>query len=104
MYCKENMALNKKYQDQLLKIIHPYIPKCTIYLFGSRAQDTEKAGSDVDIAIDAGSIIKHKIILNILNDIDDTTIPMKVDIIDLQNVKENFKKEVLSQGIIIWKN
>lgn len=98
------MALNKKYQDQLLEIIHKYVPKCTIYLFGSRAQDVEKAGSDVDIAIDAGSIIEHKLILNILNDIDDTTIPMKVDIVDLQNVKENFKKEVLSEGIIIWKN
>ena len=98
------MAFKKKYQDQIITIIRNYVPQCTIYLFGSRAADEETPGSDVDIAIDAGNVIEHKYILRILNDIDDTTIPMSVDIVDLHNVKEDFKKEVLAQGIIIWKN
>ena len=87
----------------MLFIFYKYIPNCTIYLFGSRAIGKERSGSDVDIAIDAGKKIPHDIILKILIDIDETTIPMKVDLVDLYNVSEDFKKEVLSEGII-WKN
>ena len=96
------MTLKKKYKEQLLKIIDKYIPNCTVYLFGSRAIDAERPGSDIDLAVDAGKIIPHKKILKILIDIDDTTIPMSVDIVDLHNVAEDFKKEIISKGIV-WK-
>ena len=95
------MALAKKYQEQLADIIIKHIPHCTIYLFGSRSTDKERPGSDADLALDSGKKIPHKTILQILIDIEDSTIPMSIDLVDLHSVSEKFKKEVLSEGIIL---
>ena len=97
------MALQTKYKEQLIEIIHKYLPNAIIYLFGSRAIDKEKAGSDIDIALDIGQEIPRNLILKILNDIDDTSIPMKIDLIDMHVVQENLKKDILREGIK-WTN
>jgi uncharacterized protein len=97
------MALDKKYQQQLISIIKKYVPKCTIYLFGSRARNQEKQGSDIDLAVDAGNKIPREHILKILVEIEDTTIPMSIDLVDINDVSDDFKKQILSKGII-WNN
>ena len=74
-----------------------------MYLFGSRATKKNKPGSDIDIALDNGKNIPYDTILSILVEIDDTTIPVKVDIVDLQSVQEDFKNDVLQEGIR-WTN
>ncbi|MBD3231470.1 nucleotidyltransferase domain-containing protein [Candidatus Dependentiae bacterium] len=97
------MPLKKKYQDQLITIIHKHLPKCTIYLFGSQATGKNIHGSDIDIAVDMGKPIPYNIILKILVDIDDTTIPMKVDVVDLQTAPDNLKQDIIHEGIK-WTN
>lgn len=96
------MALTEKYKEELLSIIDKYIPNCSVYLFGSRAIDKEYPGSDIDLAIDAGEKIDHSIILRILNDIDDTNIPMEIDIVDFQAAPSKLQKDILNEGIR-WK-
>jgi len=97
------MALKEKYKKKLLAIIHKYLPNCKVYLFGSRAINKEHAGSDIDIAFDIGKKISDDIISKILIDIEDTHIPMEVDIVDFQTVPEELKKDILIEGIV-WKN
>ena len=97
------MSLDKKYKNKLLSIINTYLPNCTVYLFGSRATDTEYEGSDIDLALDAGTPIAHRTILKILDDIDDTTIPLEVDIVDLQTAPTELKSEIKEKGIQ-WTN
>ena len=97
------MALNKKYKDKLISIIHKHIPGCTIYLFGSRALDTERSGSDIDISLDAGKIIDHRKILAIQLDFDETNIPMKMDLVDLNTASQELKDDILHEGIK-WTN
>ena len=41
-----------RYKNELISIIHSYLPGCTIYLFGSRAIGKERPGSDIDLAVD----------------------------------------------------
>lgn len=97
------MALNEKYKQELITIIHKHVPQCTIYLFGSRAINKEYAGSDIDIALDAGKTIDNKKLLAIQLDFDETTIPMELDLVDLQTVSQELKNDVLREGIK-WTN
>lgn len=97
------MVVNIRHQEELLKIIHKYLPHCKVWLFGSRAVNKESPGSDIDLALDNGEPIEWNIITKILIDIDETTIPMSVDLVDLHNVADDFKKAVLKEGIS-WTN
>jgi len=97
------MALKEKYKQELLAIITKYLPQCKVYLFGSRALNKEHAGSDIDIALDNKEKISHDIISKISIDIEDTHIPMEIDIVDFQVAPEELKKDILSEGIV-WKN
>ncbi|KKQ33394.1 MAG: polymerase beta domain protein region protein [candidate division TM6 bacterium GW2011_GWF2_37_49] len=97
------MAVKKRYQDELISIIHKHLPNCTIYLFGSRATGKERPGSDIDLAVNIGSSIPYQTLLKILVDIDDTTIPLKIDLVDLSTVDPDFRKNVLKEGIK-WTN
>jgi predicted nucleotidyltransferase len=94
------MAIAENYKNELISIVHKYLPKSMIYLFGSRALNKERAGSD--IAVDASHKIDHSI-LKILIDIDDTTIPMKVDLVDLYSASADLKHDILCEGIE-WTN
>lgn len=93
------MTLNTKYQDKLLTIINKFLPGCTVYLFGSRARDQEVTGSDIDVALDTGAPIAYKTMLNLEMAIDETTIPMKVDVVDIHRVDSALKAEILREGI-----
>lgn len=94
------MAVQAHHKAMLLKIIHHYLPDCKVWLFGSRARNQEGRGSDIDLALDNGQKIPWEIITRMLVDIDETTLPMKVDLIDLYTVDEDFKKQALSEGIL----
>lgn len=97
------MALKKKYQDELVAIIHKHIQPCAIYLFGSRAIDREYVGSDIDLALDAGKPIASTTLLAIEMEIDETTIPMKVDLVDFQTAPAELKNDIMREGIL-WTN
>ena len=84
----------------LLPIISKHVPKCTVYLFGSRARGEHREGADMDVAIDAGIPIDSKIILRIKQDIDDSRIPVFVDVIDVHSVSDRMRKEIERDGIV----
>lgn len=90
------------YKKQLLEIIEKHVPGCKIILFGSRAAGTQREGSDIDVCLDAGHPIAFDTILDIYVDLDETTIPVKVDLIDMYTADEKIKQEILKKGIR-WK-
>lgn len=92
-----------KYQKKLITIIHKYVPKSKIYLFGSRARKQHHVGSDIDLAIDAQKALEIGVLGNIKEEIEESTIPFFVDIIDLNNIDADMKEEILKDGII-WSN
>jgi predicted nucleotidyltransferase len=88
------------YQVELLAIIKKYIPNCTVYLFGSRARRKHHVGSDIDLAIDAHQVLDSGVIGNIKEEIEESTIPYFVDVIDFNDVSADMKEEILKDGII----
>lgn len=97
------MGVSEKYQKELILIISKYLPGASIYLFGSRAREDHSPTSDIDLAVDAGLVIDYSVLMKILMDIDDTTIPMGVDLVDMQLAPKALKANILKEGVK-WTN
>lgn len=96
-------VIDKKYKDLFLQIITKHTPDCKVYLFGSRAKGTSAESSDVDLAIDCGDEISPKIMGLIKEDIEESTIPYFVDVVDFNVADEELKKQIIKHGIL-WKS
>jgi len=77
--------------------------KVQIVLFGSRARQDHVSFSDVDIGIlPCEKLSKTKLTL-LKEKIEDSNIPYKVDVVDLSEVSEDFRKEILKDAVV-WKD
>lgn len=85
-------------QQVLIRIIKKHLPMVKIYLFGSRARGDNSPSSDIDIALDVGRKIDLYELSLIKEEIEESTIPFTVDFIDLYNISEDFKKNILKDG------
>ena len=65
-------------------------PDAKFYIFGSRAKGKYREYSDVDIAIDCPDMTDEEK-WKLQSDFENSTFPYKVDIVDLNTVKEYFK-------------
>jgi len=64
-----------------------------VYVFGSRAEGTAQKFSDLDLAIDFnGKKMPEGIKFELENFFEASNISMRVDIVDLNAISENFKK------------
>lgn len=90
-------------QQRILEIITKYLPKAQIYLFGSRARKDNTPQSDIDIAIDNKIKIDFYTLSNIKEEIEESTIPFTVDVVDLNNISKELKDQILKDKIL-WKN
>lgn len=92
-----------RYKKILLGIIYKELTGCKVYLFGSRATKKHKPGSDIDLALDMGVAIDPKKIYIIEDKIEETTIPLHVDLVDLYTASGKFREEIEREGIL-WKS
>lgn len=88
------------YKNEILAIITKHVPRAKIYLFGSRAKKTNHPGSDIDIAVDAGFVLDRHLIGDIKEEIENSTIPFFVDVVDLQAVSEQMRDQILKDGVL----
>jgi len=64
-----------------------------VYVFGSRAEGTAREYSDLDLAIDFnGQKMPDEIRFELENFFEASNIKMRVDIVDLNAISENFRK------------
>lgn len=93
----------ERYKKTVLDIIHKQLPNAEVYLFGSRARGDDRTGSDIDIALDAGCLIDQKSLFHISEDLENSTIPFFIDVVDLHNVAEDFKA-FIQKDMVLWKS
>lgn len=71
-----------------------------VWLFGSRARGDAQPGSDVDIAIESRSKPVPAPVLSALSErIEDSVLPWNVDLVDLADVDDGFRRRVLAEGV-----
>lgn len=76
--------------------------KCSdIVIFGSFALGVQNKDSDVDIAIRTNQDISKKRLLELSNKIEEI-VKRDVDLIDLKQIQDGFRYEILINGITIY--
>ena len=74
-----------------------------IYLFGSWARGTPSESSDIDLAIDSETPLPAGILSTLRERLEESTIPWRVEVVDLRNAASSFRERVLHEGIL-WKD
>jgi len=87
-------------KKELIAIIKKHLPNTRIYLFGSRARSASNPGSDIDIALDNNKPIDWSILGSIKEEIADSNILLFVDVVDIHDVSDEFKKQITRDGIL----
>ncbi|ADJ29316.1 nucleotidyltransferase family protein [Nitrosococcus watsonii] len=77
--------------------------KADIYLFGSRADGTMGRYSDIDIGIDPYEPLPVGLLAEIREALEESQIIYQVDLVDLSQTSQTFRRRVLEKGIQ-WKD
>jgi len=70
-----------------------------LLLYGSRARGDAGPHSDIDIALLPRRMLAPGALARIREALEDSTIPYRVEIIDLSTVNEEFRRKVLAEAI-----
>ena len=92
-----------KYVDLIVACVKKHLGDCKIYLFGSRAENKDREGSDVDIALDLNRKINFKTIVQINDELVMSKLPVFVDIIDIHEASAELRDQIKKHGIL-WKS
>lgn len=97
------MTSNKQLNGLLRQIVREYLPDPAyrVFIFGSRAEGTNRKFSDVDIGILGPNPVPSRILLNIEDELEKSDIPYLAQVIDFTTVEEKFKKIAASVTIPI---
>jgi len=92
-----------RYQDQIIDVFARAVPakKFEVYLFGSRARGDEEEGSDADLAISGTEIDRSDLSL-IREQWEYSTIPMMLDLVDLQDINSALYEQVEKEKVLLW--
>ena len=85
------LDLGPKYVDIIKKTILAEISNAEIFIFGSRTQGKALEYSVVDVALKSSDKIPIEIMLRLNARFKESTIPYKIDVVDLNNLKTEFK-------------
>ncbi len=95
-------GLEDRYLNFIKETLIKHFPDNTakFYIFGSRAKGNYKQYSDIDIAIDSSDMTQEKKI-KLQSDFENSTFPYEVDIVDLNNIKEDFKNFIKEDLVLL---
>ena len=91
----------KEILDIIKKFILENIDCDAIVLFGSYARETQNAESDIDIAIKPNTNISKKQIFYLSQELEEK-IKTEVDLINLDDINDSFRYEILINGKTIY--
>ncbi|WP_257351112.1 nucleotidyltransferase family protein [Pseudalkalibacillus decolorationis] len=100
-----HMELREHILNQLKDLINGTLSEedVRVYLFGSWARKEEKQSSDIDIAVEPVNYLSSSKWSEIIENVEESTIPYHVDIVNLKNASTTLIKSVKEEGIL-WKD
>ena len=90
----------EKIRDIVLK--HMENEQVDVYLFGSWARGSMRRSSDVDIAVDGKKTDISLKISALREALEESTVPYRVDVVDMGRASEVLCEEIRREGIL-WK-
>jgi predicted nucleotidyltransferase len=95
--------LDEKIKQKIIAVISALMPNVKIYLFGSRARGTNSPRADIDIALDGEKELQTVDVDEIKSMLRESNIMYKIDIVDIYQVSDAMRNEILKERII-WKD
>lgn len=93
----QKTSIEIKSEEIIKSILCKYVSDSTkVFLFGSRATDIYSHSSDYDIGI-LNSVLSDRDILKIKEEIAETIVPFKVDIVNFDMADEAFRKKAMER-------
>lgn len=90
--------LQQRAETLIRNSLRKHLPRETkVYLFGSRARKTAHWNADYDLWIDAE--LPETTLQAILEDVDDSFVPFKLDLVTTPNLRGRFAEQVKSEAI-----
>ncbi len=97
-------GIPKSVETKLIKVFAQFPSVETVRLYGSRAKNQYRKGSDIDLVL-TGPKLNFQTLLKIYSKIDDLLLPYKVDLSLYDFIKNSFlKSEIQKWGKIIYQN
>ncbi len=72
----------------------------TVYLFGSFARQEGRPHSDIDIAVEPRGSLPPGTLAQLREELEESTIPRKVEVVDLRDVDPEFRDRVRREGVV----
>lgn len=91
----------KEDKDKIIRLLNALFPEVKIYLYGSRARGSYREWSDIDLALDIGSVIEMRHLGEARRILQESSIMYKVDLVDVHKISEDFKNHI-SKDFILW--
>ena len=82
-------------------ILAEYVPDCEVRAFGSRATWTAKDYSDLDLAVVGDGPLDRHTLSRLKEAFEESTLPMRVDVLDWYAVTADFREVLESQCVVI---
>ena len=91
----------EKYLDRIRTLVVDGLAGTTaeIYLFGSHARGDATRLSDVDVAIDATEPLPTGCLARLREQLEESTIPLTVELVDLGEADAEFRARVRGEGV-----
>lgn len=91
-----NIDLTSQQHALIASVLLKHLPPgVKTYVFGSRARGYARKFSDLDLAIDCeGEVMSNTVLAALAYDFEESDLPFKVDIIDLNAISDNFKENI----------
>ncbi|MFN8845848.1 MAG: nucleotidyltransferase family protein, partial [Bdellovibrionales bacterium] len=74
---------------------------CRVWIFGSRSTGKFQKFSDLDILYESTDEIELSFIFNIKSNIEESNLPIKVDIVNIKDLAESYSEEILKNRILV---
>ena len=71
-----------------------------VYLFGSWARGAQRPTSDIDVAIASAAPLPRALLASLREALEESTIPNRVDVVDLAETDAAFRDRVHREGIL----
>jgi predicted nucleotidyltransferase len=97
-----NSVTNReRYLEHVKQIVPAAVAdrEAQVYPFGSFASRSERQSSDINVAIDAGESLLAGVMANLADELEESTVPFEVDLIDLSTVSGDFRNNFIQEGL-----
>lgn len=101
----QRLALTAEERETVHAILARHLPSAVrVYAFGSRACGRSKPTSDLDLALEGGAPITIAEMAELREAFDDSPLPWKVDLIDLESASATFRTIIARDRLLLFES